>query len=136
MADKNSLKLKLTRPVCIPGMSEDEVQQLVSAMQVDIVDDQFRGLVYSNGGIKVEFIFGSDGNFSGVYAKIDNKNIALVPGSLSNAMQLFKGSPSNVNPGPGWEIEIDLTKSLLHQEENENNWTAFLASRAPIINNP
>lgn len=133
MADESSWKLRVKAPVCIEGLGEDAIQELVNSLEVVITEEDRQKIVTSTGNIQVKLVFGSDGNFSGGFAKIGNKNVAIIPGALSQNMQIFKGSPSTNNPGPGWEPEVELTKTLLHQPDDQNAWTAFLASRTNVI---
>lgn len=136
MADELSplFQVELKRPVCIPGLTEDDLNQLVRSLLVTVSDPNFAGFVRSTSGTDVKFNFDSAGNWSGVTAKINSQNVELIPGVGSGQMEIFKGPPSASYPGAGWQIEVDLTKSILSQPENENQWTAFLASRVGVIN--
>lgn len=123
----------LRRQLCIPGWSESDIREFVAALEITSPDpDTF--LVTSTGGIRVQFVVGSDGNFSGAYMQVAGIQIPLIFGTNSTNMQIFKGSPSGTNPGPGWELEVELSRTILNQTGSENTWTAFLASRAPVIN--
>lgn len=124
-------KLGLKNPVCIKCLSEDEQRQLVDAVEVEIEMD---GIVFSSGGVRVKFEFGSDGNFAGVNAFLNGQSIPLIHGVNSKALYIFEGPPSGSNPGPGWEVEPDLTKTILGQQENENTWTIFFARRKGVVN--
>jgi hypothetical protein len=132
MSSEKFFELSLKKPICIDGLSEDDLRALVNAIQINVVDTTFGGLVKTN-GIAVEFKFGSDGSFQGVYAKMNGQNVAIVPGTSGSALQLFKGSPSAINPGPGWTVETDLTRLYLNQPPDENQWVLFYASRASVL---
>lgn len=112
-------------------VSEDEQRQFISAIDVEIEMD---GIVFSSGGVRVKFEFGSDGNFAGVNALLNGKSVPLIHGVNSKALYVFEGPPSGSNPGPGWEVVPELTKSILGQQDNENTWTIFYARRKAVLN--
>ena len=130
----NSFKIELRKPVCIQSISEDSLRELVDALQVTLKDDTFSGFVLSSGGTSVRFVFGPDGNFQGVVAKVGGKDITLIEGANSSSLGIFKGAPSGTNPGPGWEVEAELTQQYLSQPMNQNDWNIFYASRVSVIN--
>lgn len=131
----NLFKLELDRPVCLSGLSEDDIRELVNAISVSVTNDEFKGFALVSGGNQVTFRFGPDGNFQGIYAKVGGKNIVLFPGAGSSNLQVFKGVPSATNPGEGWTVETDLTREILGQPIDENQWKLFYASRVGVINN-
>lgn len=135
MADGKPLKVKLIRKLCIPGLSEDDIQAFVEALGVvQTKDGILESIVTSTGGVEVKFIFGSDGNFSGVYAKINGKQIPLIEGINSTQLQTFMGAPSASNPGEGWNLEVELTQKYLNQVGAQSGWEIFYASRKGILN--
>lgn len=134
MAYLDELIISLRTQLCIAGLSEDAIQALVAGLQISTPEGSNRTIVTANGGIDVQFIFGSDGNFMGAYAQIMGRSIPLVFGVGSTNLQVFKGSPSGTNPGPGWEVEVELTKAYLGQSGAENTWEIFYASRVGVLN--
>ena len=104
----------------------------MATLQVE-TEDRLTTIVTANGGINVQFLFGSDGNFMGAYAQIGGVSIPLVFGTGSSNLQVFKGSPSATNPGPGWDVEVALTKKYLSQSGAEATWEIFYASRVAIV---
>lgn len=136
MEFKELFDISLKRPICIEGISEDSVRELVNALEIDVDDNgSFTGFVTTNNGVQVKFNFDSTGNFSGVTAKLNGKNINLINGYNSSELQVFKGPPTATNPGSGWQTEPVLTKQYLNQPDNENNWEIFYASRVAVLNN-
>lgn len=135
MADGKPLKVKLIRKLCIPGLSEDDVRALVEALGVVQTEEgNLQSVVTSTGGVEVKFVFGSDGNFGGLFAKINGKQVPIISGSSSSELHVFAGAPSATNPGEGWELEVDLTKRYLGQTGPQSGWEIFFASRKGILN--
>jgi hypothetical protein len=132
MGLSDEFKLALKSNVCIEGLSEDTVRQLVDSLQVVAKDTA--NYVKSSGGVQVKVQFGSDGTFNGIYARLNGIQIPLVLGVGSTALQLFKGGVTSVNPGPGWQVEYDLTIKYLNAPPDETAWELFYASRVSTIN--
>lgn len=132
MSNKKLLKVSINKPVCVAGLSDDDVRQLVSSLVVDVSGED--AVVSSTQGFSVKFNFSPDGNFLDTTAKINNKSIVLLHGSSSGALQVFAGPPSNTNPGEGWEIDAVLTTKYLGQSGNQNAWDIFFARRVPVLN--
>lgn len=128
------LKVKLGKIPCLSNISEDELRELVDALIVEIEAGAFDNFVTSSGGIDVKFNFSPDGNFAGITAKIDGKSVSLLGGAGGNELTVFKGAPSESNPGPGWQVERDLTISRLGQPQNEADWEIFYATRVSVLN--
>lgn len=128
----NKISISLKGPVCINSLNEDTIRELVENMVGTLVGNL---PVTSTGGIEVEYIFDSGGNFEGSYANINNKKILLTPGLSSNMLNVFKGPPSANNPGPGWKVEVDLTRRFLQGGSDETTFELFYASREPVLNN-
>lgn len=128
----NKVSISLKGPVCINNLNEDSLRELVDNLLVTLTGNL---PVTSTGGVEVEFVFGSDGNYGGTYAKINNKNILLTPGVSSNMLSVFIGPPSTNNPGPGWKVEVELTRKFLQGGPDETTFEVFYASRAPVLNN-
>lgn len=133
MSSEDFFSVALKKPVCIEGLNEDALRALVNALQITVKDSSFGGLVKTN-GINVEFKFGPDGSFQGVFAKLNGQNTAIIPGTSSSSLQLFKGAPSSTNPGPGWSVETDLTRTYLNQPADDSQWALFYASRVSVLN--
>lgn len=129
-----TLKLELKEPVCINGLTEDDLRALVDAIEVSASLDEFENYITSSNGTQVKFSFAGDGNFLGVTAKLNSKTVKLINGVNSNQLYLFKGSPTNTNPGVGFKVESDLTRQYLNQPPNESVWEIFFASREQILN--
>lgn len=121
---------------CLSCLDEDDLRQLVSSLKVVVDQDKVGTLVTSTAGIPIKFSFGADGGFLGAYAKINGASVPLVPGTRDNELTIFKGAPSSSNPPPGWAIESELTKSVLGQDPDQNNWNLFFASRVSVLNSP
>lgn len=134
MAYLDELKLSLRTQLCIAGLSEDAIQALVANIQITTPGENNTTIVTANGGIDVQFVFGSDGNFAGAYAQIMGRSIPIIFGTGSTNLQVFKGAPSGTNPGPGWEVEVELTEAYLGQSGAENTWEIFFASRVGVLN--
>lgn len=134
MSITNIFEVTLRKVPCLQNISEDELREIVDALEVAAVLKDFDSFVTSTGGIQVKFEFGPDGNFAGVTAKIDGKAITLIGGAGGNELQLFKGAPTATNPGEGWEIDIDATTSLLNQPTDQTDWEYFYASRKSVLN--
>lgn len=134
MGIKNFFKIDVKDTTCIAGLSEDSVRQLVDSIEITVSDPSFSGFVQSTNGTNVKFNFGSDGNFNGVTAKLNSKNITLIHGAGSNELSIFKGAPSALSPGAGWTVEVDLTKKYLNQPDNQLQWEIFYASRTQVLN--
>ena len=134
MSINDFFKISLKKPICIPGLTEDTLRELINAIEIEVNDTNFSGFVQSTNGVLVKFLFGPDGNFSGVTAKLNSQNIPLFTGVGDKQLGIFKGPPTNNNPGSGWETEPDLTVRFLNQPTDENQWEIFFASRVAIIN--
>lgn len=121
---------------CISGLGEDDLRQLADALHVEVDQDKVGTIVTATAGVPIKFTFGSDGGFLGAYARINGQSVPLVLGTGSAELTIFKGSPSSSNPPPGWSVETELTKSVLNQDPDPNNWNLFFASRVSVLNNP
>ena len=133
--ENNLFEVKLKSPVCIEGISEDSLRQLVDSLLIESTNEGFSGFVMSSQGVQVFFDFGPDGNFNGIKAKVNGKNVTILPGVNSRALSVFEGPPSASNPGPGWEVVVDLTQTVLGQTGDESQWTVFFAKRVAVFNN-
>lgn len=128
----NKVSISLKGPICINSLNEDSLRELVENMVGTLVGNL---PVTSTGGIEVEYIFDSSGNFDGSYAKINNKKILLTPGVTGKMLTVFQGPPSANNPGPGWKVEVELTREFLQGGPDETTFKVFYASREPVLNN-
>lgn len=128
----DKLKITVRRQLCLMGLSEDSIQEFVDNLQIGTTDDNTT-FVTSKGGIEVQFLFGSDGNFNGVYAQLGGVSIPILFGTGSSNLELFRDAPSASNPGPGWTVDVERSKAWLHQSGPEANWTGFVAYRVPIV---
>lgn len=131
---KDFFTISLRDTPCIEGLSEDALRELISALEISVSDDKFTGFVLSANGTQVRFNFNSNGNFSGVTARLNSKNVTLINGVGSSELYVFKGPPSATNPGDGWQVEVDLTRTYLNQPPDQNSWEIFYASRAEVLN--
>lgn len=134
MSIKDFFNISLKKPACIEGLSEDSLRSLVDSLEISVSDEKFGGFVLSSNGTYVKFNFDSNGNFSGVTAKLNSKNVTLFHGVGSKELYVFKGPPTATNPGYGWKVEPDLTKKYLNQPDDENSWEIFYASRTEVLN--
>lgn len=132
MAHLDQLKIVLRTQLCLLGVSEDEIQALVGNLSVETVDKNTT-LVTANGGIQVQFVFGSDGNFVGAFAQLGGKSITIIFGTGSGYRGFFRGSPSATNPGPGWQVDVEASRRYLQQSGPENTWDAFYAERVAVV---
>lgn len=136
MSEETTFSIEITDPKGIEDLSEDSVRKLVAALKVLPNLKEFKGFVRSTKGVAVKFNFGPDGNFAGVTAKVNGKDVTLIPGVNSNQLTIFYGPPTSTNPGVGWEIEEELTVSVLKQTEgDQNSWELFFAKPVSIFNN-
>lgn len=128
----DELKITVRTQLCLLGLNEDQIQAFVNGLQIETVD---RGttLVTSTGRIQVQFVFGSDGNFSGAYAQLGGVSVPIIFGTGSTNLEVFIGPPTGTNPGPGWEVEVELTRKYLHQPGDEGTWEIFYARRVPVV---
>ena len=134
MTNQNLFEILLKAPLCIEGLSEDSVRQLVDSLQIGFKDPEFSSVVTSTAGVQTKVVFGSDGNFQGIFAKINGQQIVLVPGTNSKNLGVFQGPPSATNPGAGWEVDAVLTQKYLNQPADENQWEIFYAKRVNVLN--
>lgn len=134
MSIKDLFKVSLSKPICIEGFSEDSLRALVEALRVSPKESSFSTVVTSSAGTKVEFRFGSDGNFEGVFAKIDGQQIVLIQGTQGKSLGVFEGPPSSTNPGAGWEVDATLTQKYLNQPPDQTQWEIFYAKRVNVLN--
>lgn len=136
MSKQLELKVKLNRNNCIAtSLKVDDMVRLVEALSVPLEDvKELKYLVRSDASVNVEFRFNADGDFAGVYAVLNGKAILLIPGTTSKNLQVFKGAPTDTNPGPGWQIEPELTIEYLSQPSDQNAWVIFYASRKSVLN--
>ena len=117
---------------CVP---EESVRALVNALEITPTDKNFGGLVTSTNGTQVKFVFGSDGNYAGVTAKIGSQSIKLFNGVGSSELGVFSGAPVGSNIPAGWEVVPDLTVRFLNQPAgNEPVWEMFYAKRISMLN--
>ena len=130
----NAFLVRIKKPACIADLSEDDLQAIANALEIVPVDPEAVNFVKSTGGVQTKFVYGSDGNFNGVYAKIDGQSIPIIPGVGSKVLGLFKDAPSGTNPGVGWEIEVELTKKYFGGADDQSQWEIFVASRVGVIN--
>lgn len=128
----DQLKITLRKQLCALGFSEDQLQQFVDALQIETSDENI-SFVTSNGSIPIKFVFGSDGNFNGAVAQIGGKAVTIIFGAGSQQLEVFEGPPTASNPGPGWEVEVDLTKKYLSQQGAEGTWEIFYARRKAVL---
>ena len=134
MSKQDFFDISLRKPVCIRGVNEDDLRALVDALDISVKDKNFGGFVLSSNGVEVKFNFGADGNFDSVTAKLNGKQIVIIPGNTSEVRYTFKGPPSSTNPGPGWETDAVLTQKYYNQPPNENDWEIFFAKRVNVLN--
>lgn len=134
MDSRNMLKIGLKGPVCLKDLSEDSLRTFVNALMISADQGSFDGVVLSSQGVKVKFVFGPDGNFDGVTARVDGRDITLIPGTNGGELKIFEGKPTPTYPGAGWIEDAALTQSLLNQPVDNNQWTAFIARRVPVLN--
>src|SRR3990172_8597129 len=107
--------ISLSKPLCIQGLSEDSIREFVNALQVVVKDPNFGGFVTATGDVQVTFSFGPDGNFAGAFALLNGMQIPIILGVNSKALYMFAGAPSSTSPGPGFTVDVELTKELLNQ---------------------
>ena len=135
MSKQLELKVKLNRNNCVTSLKADDLVRLADALSVPLEDhDDLKYLVRTNASVNVEFRFTADGEFAGVYAVLNGKAILLIPGATSKEVKTFKGSPTDTNPGEGWQVEPELTTKYLNQPVDENAWEIFYASRVSVLN--
>lgn len=134
MSVEELFKINLKKGVCLPNLSEDNIRDIVNSLEVVVKDTDFKGFVRSSNGTVVSFQFDSTGNFAGAFASIGGNRVEIMSGVGSPTASLFIGSPSATSPGAGWEILESLTKTILNQPEDMNQWVLFLARRVPVIN--
>lgn len=130
----DNIKIVIARQLCLAGLTESEAHEFVGALELETKDEQTT-LVTANGGINVKFTFGSDGNFSGAYAQLGGKSVPLVFGTQSHYRAVFEGPPSSNNPGPGWEIDPELSQAYFGVTGPQGLWPIFFARRVAVINN-
>jgi hypothetical protein len=135
MSIENFFTIDLKNPVCIEGISEDALRAWIDALVIRVSDKSFGGFVLSSPGAQVKFHF-PDGNFQGVTARVNGKDIVIIPGVKDNGLGIFYGAPSDTNPGPGWEVDAGLTQKYLNQPPIQNNWEIFYAKRVAVLNSP
>jgi len=134
MSAENFFKVGLKSPACIEGLDEDALRALVDALIITVADKDFAGFVLSSKGVQVKFNF-PDGNFQGVTARVNGKDIVIIPGVSGNEVCIFKGVPSpGNNPPAGWQVEVELTQKYLNQPPIQANWELFYASRVAVLN--
>lgn len=133
-------ELTLKSTPCIECLSEDDIRQIVNSLKIEVKSDNFKGFVTvgSPKGVtgKVHVGFGADGNFTGIYAKIDGKVVTLVHGVGENVSPrlLFPGAPTATNPGPGWQVDSERSQRILNQTGAESGWTEFYAYKVSVVN--
>lgn len=135
MATDNFFKVDIAAPVCIEGLSEDALRELVNALIITVKDKSFGGFVLSSNGVQVKFNF-PDGNFQGVTARVNGEDIVIIPGVKDKGLGIFYGAPTGTNPGAGWEVDAVLTQKYLNQPPIQTNWEIFYARRVAVLNNP
>lgn len=133
MADK-IFKLELSGPVCIPGLSEDSIRELVGALQVRLLEDALEGFVTASRSARVKFANDGDGNFSGVTETVNGKIVTIIKGLGGGELALCEGVPSVTNPGEGWQVIDELSQQLFSQSEDQTTWKYFAARRIGILN--
>lgn len=126
------LVITLRKQICIPNWSESEIREFVAALEISPREDN-TFFVTSNGA-RVMFVIGADGNFAGAFMQVGGIQVPIIFGTNSPALQVFKGNPTATNPGPGWMVEVDLTRRYLSQSGPEPTWEIFFASRVGVIN--
>lgn len=133
MAGENLFDITIKKAACIGNLSEDDVRALGDVFEVTRTDAGTSLLVTSTAGVQVKFQFGADGSFQGTYAKINGKTVTIIPGTDSKVLGVFKGPPSNTNPGAGWITEPELTRKYLNQSGADSTWEIFYASRVSVL---
>ena len=133
--NKIALKLELIGdPPCSDCVSEDFIYEFLSSVRGVLEGAGFSSFIQISRGQEatsdVFVSFAGDGEFSGLFFKAKNESINLFP---RNEIVLFKGSPSSLNPGPGYTIQEELTRSALGQSSNRDDWTAFYACRDSLF---
>lgn len=130
----NFFDIALKQPICVDGLTEDALRALVNALQIKVANKDFGGFVLSSSGVQIKFQFGPDGSFQGVFAKLNGKSTTIIPGTTSKYLAVFEGPPSSVNPGVGWEVNVELTQEYLNQPPDQNQWKIFYAKRVSVLN--
>lgn len=128
------LKIELKGPVCFPGLSEDQAREFVNALVVKITESVLDGFISAPAVAQMEAKLDSSGNFAGITQLANSQQVIILHGVGSSMLQPFKGPPSANNPGPGWQLENDLTQRFLAQSGNQDTWTIFYASRVGVLN--
>lgn len=128
-----TFKLVLNGVPCLECMTADDVTKLLSVIGIEM-SEKIKSFVTSNGNSEIKFVIGSDGNFEGVITTINGQAVILIHGTNSQMLQAFRGPPSGSNPGNGWEVDVDATRTLMGQPVNQDEWTYFYASRKRILN--
>lgn len=130
---KSTFPIRVKYPLEVCGITEDTHRELAASFEV-VLTDEFKRVVTSNGP-EVKELFDSNGEYAGKITVIGGKTINLEFGIGSTNLQVFKNAPSATNPGPGWQVEAELSKKYFGLGENENTWDIFYASRVAVINN-
>lgn len=128
----DQLKIVLRGLICLQNLTQDDLQAIVSNLDIKVEGDNIT-FVTSTGGIQVKFLFGSDGNFNGVYAQLGGVSIPIIFGTDSSNLEVFEGPPGASNPGPGWEVDVEASKVITHSIGDEANWRYFIARRVPVV---
>lgn len=123
MSNRNLFEIELKGSPCIEGISEDALRQLVDALIVRAIDDEFKSIVRAATGVEV-FVKSS----KEITVKEGGDTVNILP-----SVGIFKGVPSSSNPGAGWEIDEDATLNALNQPADRNQWTLFIACRVSSI---
>lgn len=126
-------KIELQKPVKIKGLCEDDIRELLAALEVVLINKN-ESFVTAANGLQVKFLGGQSGNFSGAVAKLGGQSVEILPGFGSSQLGIFKGGVTSTNPGPGWKVEFELTQKFFSQSSSEASWEIFLASRSAVIN--
>lgn len=131
-------KIDLKKNPCIENLSEDDVRKLVKELSVVVQDKNFNGFVTVGNSTKnrsrAHFGYTGDGNFAGVFAKVNSQSMTILHGVQGKSRTLFEGAPSSSNPGPGWTVDETASKRFLNQTGAQDTWDYFFAYPTGIIN--
>lgn len=129
-----TFKLQLVGDGCVDGFTEDSLNDFINKVVVVVDSKDLAGFVTAPKNTRTGFGYDSNGNFTGITAKIAGKIVTLFPGLNGGQMAIYEGAPTDTYPGVGWEVDVPGSKLLFSQSDDQTTWKYFLARRKEVLN--
>lgn len=131
MSDLFEFDVELRGEACFENIREDEAREFAGKLKGIIPRKKLERAVRFKGGGDAWLELDSVGRLVGK-AKIANREVIWLNPDVP---RVHTGSPNAVNnPGPGWEVDEELTRRTWPEQGNDSDaWTQFYARQVGLI---